>query len=273
MTTLRNWFSDNADLPRLELELVAGHFLNSSRAALLAHPERQLSNQERSHMGAWLAQLRTHTPLAYLLGTREFWGLDLKVTPSVLIPRPETELLVEIAVDHIQNNAQIVDLGTGSGAISIAVGHCLREKGISAHLCASDVSADALAIARQNAASHNIEIDFIQSDWWQNIEGDWDAIISNPPYIRADDDHLPQLCAEPKLALVAGDDGFAALRAIIETSTRHLNSDGVLLLEHGYDQAEEVRTYMAMTGFKNVSSRQDLNGIERVSIGYWEPTT
>jgi release factor glutamine methyltransferase len=207
-------------------------------------------------------------PIAYIVGKREFFGLHFNVGPAVLIPRPDTELIVERALERLpQGHARLLDMGTGSGAIAVAVAHTRPDADVSA----LDVSPDALAVAQANAAANGARVRFLHSSWFDALAAGetFDVIASNPPYIAAGDAHLAQgdLRFEPVGALTDHADGLSALRIIIEGSPRHLMAGGWLLLEHGYDQAAAVRTLLADGGFSDVRSWQDLAGIERVSGG------
>jgi len=206
-------------------------------------------------------------PIAYLVGQREFYGLTFAVTRDVLIPRPETELLVELALERLPQNGAVLDLGTGSGAVAVALAHGRPD----AQVTAVDVSAAALALARRNAALNHVRVQFLQGDWYlalgaQDV-GQFDLIVANPPYIVAGDPHLKQgdLRFEPIGALTDHGDGLSALRTIVAGAPARLKSGGWLLMEHGYDQAAAVRELLTAQGFCEVQSWRDLAGIERVS--------
>jgi release factor glutamine methyltransferase len=205
-------------------------------------------------------------PIAYIVGRREFFGLDFRVTDAVLIPRPDTELLVELALERLPQHGRVLDMGTGSGAIAVALAHTRRD----AHVTALDVSPAALDIARQNAVNNGARVRLVQSDWFAAIEGErFDMVVSNPPYIAAGDVHLSQgdLRFEPTGALTDHADGLSALRTIASGAPVHLEPGGWLLMEHGYDQAAQVRSLLAEQGYVDVASWRDLAGIERVSGG------
>ena len=206
--------------------------------------------------------------MAYILGRKEFWSLELTVTPAVLIPRPETELLVEQALSVTERGQRILDLGTGSGAIAIALGRELNPT----EIYASDISEAALKIAAVNASAHNVAIRLIASDWFANISGTFNTIVSNPPYVAHADPHLANLHTEPRDALISGGDGLDAIRHIIPAAARHIARSGWLLIEHGHDQGSAVRALMTEIGYRNVDSARDLAGIERVSQGQWTGT-
>ncbi len=205
-------------------------------------------------------------PLAYIVGRREFHGLTLQVTPAVLVPRPETELLVEWGLEHLaaqrpsSRPLAAIDLGTGSGAIALAIKHRYP----TVLMMAVDRSQDALQVARANAMALGLEIEFSLSDWWVASAGrTFDLALANPPYIDADDSHLQQLSHEPLDALTPGRDGMAALREVIQGAPPHLNAGAVLLVEHGYDQAPAVRDLLGRNGFFDIETRNDLAGIPR----------
>jgi release factor glutamine methyltransferase len=200
-----------------------------------------------------------------LLGHQDFYGLDLQVDTRVLVPRPDTESLVDWALEVLSPHAHVVDLGTGSGAIALA----LKASKPSLHVLAVDASADAVAVASANAQRLGLEVGFVQTSWLDGIAGPWDVIVSNPPYIADQDQHLAALMHEPLSALTSGSDGLDDIRSIIAQSTRCLKTGGWLLLEHGYNQAPAVCALLIDAGFAQVQSRQDLAGIARCSGGRW----
>ena len=254
---------------RIEVQCLLQHALSVTRAYLLAHPERCLSDSEQAAYDELLQRRLNGEPIAYLLGEREFFGLMLKVTPATLIPRPDTELLVELALQRCEKGGKfrVLDMGTGSGAIALAIAHDCP----TAEVLACDASAAALTVAHENALRLGIaNAGFVQSDWFSALhEQRFDLIVSNPPYITADDPHLQQgdLRFEPASALASGCDGLNDIRRIVSDAPAHLNPGGWLLLEHGYDQAEQVRELLRKADFKVVFSARDLSGIERVSGG------
>lgn len=255
---------------RLDAQLLIAHHLRQSRTWVLAHGE---STPSATQAGAVLDHLRRRAdgvPLAYLVGSREFHGLSLAVTPAVLDPRPDTETLVDWALELLAGELaslaapQVVDLGTGSGAIALVVKHrCPR-----ARLQAIDASVTALEVARANGERLGLEVQWTHGDWWQGLAvPQVDLALSNPPYIAGDDPHLAALSHEPRMALTPGGDGFAALDAIIAAAPAHLRPGGWLLLEHGFDQGARVRDRLAEAGFVRVATRRDLAGRERCSGG------
>ena len=239
-----------------------------SDAQLLAHSDRPLSDDERARYLSWVERRHAGEPVAYLVGEREFHSLAFKVTPAVLIPRPETELLVDLALERIAADARprVLDLATGSGCVAIAI----AKQRPRARLTAADVSAAALAVARENASRHAVAIEFVESDWFAALSGRrFDLIVANPPYIAAGDPHLAQgdLRFEPKSALVAGPSGLECIGPLAAQAHAHLIAGGWLLFEHGHDQAERCRALLARIGFQDVTSWRDLAGSERVSGG------
>jgi release factor glutamine methyltransferase len=255
-------------LDPLENRILLCHATGLSRVQLITQGDRPLTPDEAQRLDALVARRLDGEPIAYIVGKREFFGLHFNVGPAVLIPRPDTELIVERALERLpQGHARLLDMGTGSGAIAVAVAHTRPDADVSA----LDVSPDALAVAQANAAANGARVRFLHSSWFDALAAGetFDVIASNPPYIAAGDAHLAQgdLRFEPVGALTDHADGLSALRIIIEGSPRHLMAGGWLLLEHGYDQAAAVRTLLADGGFSDVRSWQDLAGIERVSGG------
>lgn len=257
------------DEARSEVQALLQDGLAVNRAYLLAHPERVLTEQEHAHYQAALQRRLQGEPLAYILGEREFFGLSFKVTPATLIPRPDTELLVELALARIpsQGTFRVLDLGTGSGAIGLSIAHARPD----IEVTAVDASEAALAVARENARRLAVgNVHLLYSDWYAALTGQrYNLIVSNPPYIPAADGHLARgdLRFEPLSALAAGTDGLDDIRSIIDGASAHLKAAGWLLLEHGYDQAAAVRGLLDRAGFERVGSERDLAGIERVSSG------
>jgi release factor glutamine methyltransferase len=252
---------------RLDAELLLAHALGVSRASLYARPEYEPDAAQRDLFARDVAARERGEPIAYLIGHREFWSLDLAVTPDVLIPRHETELLVELALARIpvDREVRIADLGTGSGAIALALAH-ERPR---AHVRATDASAKALEVARANAAHFGIaNVTFAEGDWGAALGGQqFELIVSNPPYVAAHDPHLDagDLRYEPALALVSGVDGLDAIRRIVADARAHLLVDGCVMLEHGWNQAERVRALFEDSGYVDIVSARDGNGHERVT--------
>lgn len=253
-------------LDALEARILLSHALQLSRVQLITQSERVLTAQEFAAVASLFDRRRQGEPIAYILGEREFFGLPLYTTPDVLIPRPDTELLVELALDRMPDNSRVLDMGTGSGAIAIAIAHTSPN----ATVTALDASDAALAVARRNAERHQVTVRLLRSDWYNALGSEqFDMIVSNPPYIVAGDPHLSQgdLRFEPVDALTDHGDGLGAIRAIVEGTPSHLVPGGWLLIEHGYDQAAQVRELLIRQGFRDVQSWQDLAGIERVTGG------
>lgn len=271
---------------RIEIQCLLQAVLQVDRAGLLTHPEQVLKDEQLSRYTALLERRLKGEPIAYILGKREFFGLDFIVSPATLIPRPETELLVELALQRIPaslspltlageggrqagrgKNFRVLDLGTGSGAIALSIADARP----GTEVVAVDASQIALEVARENVQRLNIgNARLLHSDWFSALHGEhFDLIVSNPPYVAANDAHLAQggLRFEPRSALVSGTDGLDDIRRICAQAKSHLNPGGWLLFEHGYDQAERVRALLQQSGFTGVFSARDISGIERVSGG------
>jgi release factor glutamine methyltransferase len=259
---------------RLDAHLLLSHVLGQSRAWLLAHGDDRLSDAQAAAFETLVERRADGEPFAYLVGQREFHGLSLAVTDAVLVPRPDTETLVEWALELLAGplgqagQPAVLDLGTGSGAIALAIKHaCAR-----AQVWAGERSADALAVARANAQRLALEVRFAHGDWWDALAGAagvpaFDLVVSNPPYIAADDPHLAALVHEPRSALVAGDEGLADIRRIAEGAAGRLRAGGWLLFEHGWQQAPAVQAILQRNGFGEVSTRVDLEGRARCTGG------
>lgn len=248
---------------RLDAELLLAHVLNVSRSNVVARDERVLTPEEQGDFEMLLARRVAGEPLAYLTGVKEFWSLELEVTPDVLVPRPETELLVEWAL--ALPGESLLDLATGSGAIALAV----AGERVDAAVTATDRSRAALAVAERNARRLGLErIEFLEGGWWDPVAGRrFDIIVSNPPYVAEGDLHLVDLKFEPALALTSGPDGLDALRAIVDGAPAHLHSRGWLLVEHGAGQGAAVRERFTHAGFARIETRRDLAGLERATGG------
>jgi release factor glutamine methyltransferase len=256
-----------SDSARTDASLLLCQVLDCPRSFLLSHPETPLTPGQQQAFDALVARRAQGEPVAYLTGVKEFWSLELTVTPAVLIPRPETETLVEAALERMPPDKplRVADLGTGSGAVALALA---RERP-QAHVVGTDLSDAALAVARRNERQHAIpNVVFVDGDWYAALAGQYfDLIVSNPPYVAAGDPHLAALRFEPQSALIAGADGLDALRTIIHGAPEHLQLGGWLLVEHGADQSEAVRALFAASGFTAVETLPDLAGLPRVSLG------
>jgi release factor glutamine methyltransferase len=253
-------------LDRHEARILVMHALHLSRAQLITQSNRSLTANEAQSISQLFQRRIAGEPIAYIIGEREFYGLSFIVTRDVLIPRPDTELLVELALERLPRDGSLLDMGTGSGAIAIAVARTRAD----AKITALDQSPAALAVAQHNAMRHKVNVQLLHSDWYEAVPANtFDVIAANPPYIREGDVHLKQgdLRFEPISALTDHADGMSALRVITSDASRHLAADGWLLMEHGYDQAAAVRALLADHGFQAVQSWRDIAGIERVSGG------
>jgi len=260
-------------LVAVDAQVLLAHVVGKDRAWLVAHGADPLGREQWAAFMALVQRRREGEPVAYLTGTREFWGLRLRVTPDVLIPRPETETLVELALARLpeDRDLRVLDLGTGSGAIALAIAH-ERPR---AHVIATDISSDALDVARDNATALGLRnVQFLKSDWYEGVTvasppGAFHLIASNPPYIAAADPHLEQgdVRFEPQRSLTPGGDGMSAIRKIVAGACEHLVAGGTLAIEHGYDQSDAVRRMLAAAGFSDIVGQRDLAGIPRVVAG------
>lgn len=253
---------------RLDAEVLLAHCLDKPRSYLYAHPEAQLEDSRWQQFRQLVARRMEPTPIAYLLGTREFYSLDFHTGPQALVPRPETELLVELALQKLPAGEALkaCDLGTGTGIIAIT----LKKERPAAEIYATDVDPGCLELARSNARQHSVDIEWIESDWYRGLPTSmgFDLIVSNPPYIAADHPFLTQgdLPAEPQLALTPGSTGLEALQQIISGAHVHLANGGYLILEHGYDQQAAVAELLAANAFTDIHCFNDLNGLPRASL-------
>ena len=262
----------HSETPQLDAEILLCHCLDCDRSRVYAWPEEELPADIDAAFFELVEKRAAGHPVAHLIASREFWSLRLKVTQATLIPRPETECLVEagLAMLPADKPCTVLDLGTGSGAIAIAI----ATERPCAHIVATDISAAALAVAQYNAARHQLhDLRFIHADWFNfKNETNFDMIISNPPYISPEDEHLQQgdVRFEARTALVAEEEGLAHIHTIIANARRYLNIGGWLLLEHGYQQANKVQTRLKQHGFSQVKTGMDLSGHERYSIGQYQ---
>ena len=258
-------------LARIDAQMLLLHLAGQpthARAWLITHDSDVLTDAQQQHWQQLLQRRLDGEPIAYLTGQKSFYGLDLTVDARVLDPRPDTETLVDWALELLPEKSdglRVADLGTGSGAIALA----LQSQRPQAEVWAVDASHDALAVAQANAAQLQLPVHFAHSHWLAALTGRFDAIVTNPPYIRDDDPHMPALRYEPRQALTSGADGLDDIHHITATAPAHLKDGGWLLIEHGWDQAADVRALLAAAGFVQVQSRKDLAGIERASGGQW----
>lgn len=260
--------ADSSDTPRLDAELLLMHALKCNKAFIYAWPDKILIPDQLSKYERLLARRQKGEPIAYILGQKEFWSLPLSVNSSTLIPRPETELLVEKALSllPVSKTCDVLDLGTGTGAIALAIASERPE----ARVIGSDIQPQAIILANSNKLALAIDnVSFIISDWSAAFTRPVDMIVSNPPYIEPDDPHLSRgdVCHEPKSALVSGNKGLADIQGITSQSFGLLKPGGWLLLEHGHEQGSAVRKILADLGFDNIGSDQDLAGHERITHG------
>jgi release factor glutamine methyltransferase len=260
-----------SDSALLDAEVLLCHVLQKERSYLRAWPDKLLEPEQQEQFWALTEKRRQGMPVAYLIGRREFWSRDFRVSPDVLIPRPDTELLVELGLNLIPPDApfKLIDLGTGSGIIAIT----LAAERPHAQVIATDLNSAALEIAKQNARHHHItNIHFYQSDWFNNTPDiQFDLVISNPPYIAKDDSHLQEgdVRFEPQTALVAAQQGLRDIETIADGARGRLKPQGHLLIEHGYNQQHQIQTIFKGLGYDKVQTYQDLSGQPRVTYGQW----
>lgn len=255
-----------SESPRLDAELLLSRALDVQRSYLFAHPDDEMDADAAARFEAQVARRADGMPLAYLTGIREFWSMPLVVTKDVLVPRPETELLVEQALSRLpkRSTACILDLGTGSGAIALAI----AKERPSCAIVATDIDSNAIAVARENARRQSVpNIEFLVGPWTEPVASRrFDLVVSNPPYVAADDPALWNLRHEPRHALVSGDDGLDAIRHIANAAGAILHPGGDLLLEHGHDQHGAVGEILAAAGWQQIEACRDLAGHERITI-------
>jgi release factor glutamine methyltransferase len=261
-----------AGLERLDAQLLLAHLLGRERSWLIAHDDAPIGAAQAAAYDVLCRRRLEDEPVAYLVGEREFHGLRLRVTPAVLVPRPETEILVDRALALLRERVtatprpEVADLGTGSGAIALAVKHGCP----TARVTAVDCSAQALAVARANGSRLQLAVEWLAGDWWQPLAGRrFDLVLANPPYIAPGDPHLPALRHEPAQALVAEAGGLGAIERIVGGAGAHLEAGAWLLLEHGFDQAQAVHARLQAAGFVDLCTEPDLAGRPRCSGGRW----
>ena len=268
LNSLTSLLSEDFDTARIDVELLICHALNWRREKLYSNSDHLLSDKEQAEIQELINRRLTGVPIAYILGSQEFWSLPFKVTPATLIPRPETEHLVEQALNLISKSQQanILDLGTGSGAIALSI----AKERPNSFITAVDSSLDALVVAKENARTLNISnVEFLQSNWFENVEdNNFDVIVSNPPYIAEDDPHLKEgdVIFEPNSALISGQDGLIDIKIILSQAKGYMKDDAWVLFEHGYDQAGSVQKTMSDLQYRNIRSIKDYSGHERITI-------
>ena len=290
--TYQQWLADAAQAlnqvnptenSKVDALVLLQHATGKSRTQILAFDETEIDEKVRLKLTALLDRRLKGEPIAYILGEKEFWSLPLNVSEGTLIPRPDTEILVEktlqIALEKLEENPpyfRILDLGTGTGAIALALASELslicQKKAIQLDVIGVDLMPEVVKLAQSNAEKNQLDVQFLQSHWFEHVEGQFDIIVSNPPYIDETDEHLSQgdVRFEPRSALVAGENGLADLRHIIEQSPRYLKDSGYLLLEHGWKQGEEVRSIFWQNHWQGVATIRDYGDNERVTLGYWK---
>lgn len=263
-----------SDSASLDAEVLLCHVLKKTRSHLRAWPEKQLETQQNHYFQSLILQRQQGKPIAYITGNREFWSRDFIVNEDVLIPRPDTELIIELSLEFLADKpqAQIIDLGTGSGIIAIT----LAAERPDIQVIATDFSDKALSIAKQNATIQQIKnIQFIQSDWFDKVpDTKFDLVISNPPYIETDDPHLSvgDLRFEPECALVSLDKGLRDINIISDVARHYLKAKGSLVIEHGYNQQQDLQTRFESLSYHNVATHFDLANNPRVTTGQWNPS-
>jgi release factor glutamine methyltransferase len=273
LTEASRILAESSDSPELDAEILLCLILEKNRSYLRSWPKKQLHAQQRLQYKTLLKQRQQGTPIAYITGQREFWSREFKVSPDVLIPRPDTELLIELSLPLISKDksCKLIDLGTGSGAIAVT----LATERPYAQVIATDSSEAALKIAKQNADHYHCRnLRLVHSFWFEQIaDTDFDLVVSNPPYIASNDLHLQQgdLRFEPQSALVSEDNGLKDISLIAESACKHLKEGGFLLIEHGYNQQPQVQAIFESFDYANIQTHTDLGGNPRVTIGQWHP--
>ena len=290
--TYQQWLADAAQAlnqvnptenGKVDALVLLQHATGKSRTQILAFDETEIDEKVRLKLTALLDRRLKGEPIAYILGEKEFWSLPLNVSEGTLIPRPDTEILVEkafqIALEKLEDNPlhfRILDLGTGTGAIALALASELslicQKKAIQLDVIGVDLMPEVVKLAQSNAEKNQLDVQFLQSRWFEHVEGQFDIIVSNPPYIDETDEHLSQgdVRFEPRSALVAGENGLADLRHLVECAPVHLKDNGYLLLEHGWKQGEEVRSIFWQNHWQGVATIRDYGDNERVTLGYWK---
>lgn len=262
----RNTISLISDSPKLDVDLLLMHILQKTRTELLLSLQETISAEQETQLNTVIKRRCTGEPIAYIVGHHSFWTMDLMVTPDTLIPRPETECLIDYVLQNEKKNIRVADLGTGSGAIALAL--ALEKQNW--QIDATDISEKALLIAKQNAQNyHANNIHFYRGNWYDALPNvKYDIIISNPPYIAEHDLHLTALRYEPQAALVSGIDGLTAIKIIVSHARSFLKPNGLLIIEHGFDQAEQVMAIFKENKFNQIKNHLDLSGTPRFTTGY-----
>ena len=259
--------SEISESPRLDAELMLAQTLDLPRSYLIAHPEEELDDVTLQRFRALLDRRTSGEPIAYISGTREFWSMPLIVSPATLVPRPETEILVDVAISNLPRKAKasVLDLGTGSGAVALAIA---KERPL-VEVVATDKSAEAIAVAAENARQLALpNVEFAVGDWIEPVLGRrFDMIVSNPPYVADNDPALAALQFEPASALVAGSDGLDAIRKLVDECRQVIKQDGWLMIEHGAGQKDQVENLLTQHGWQDIDCRNDYAGLPRVSRG------
>jgi len=260
--------SSVSDSAKLDAQLLACYACNITQTTIIAHPNQTLTTQQLELFKTSLNKRTKGEPLAYITGSKEFWSLEFNVNKHVLVPRPETELLVELTLNMISNleRPRILELGTGSGAVAISIANERSD----CYMIASDVSQHALEVAKDNALKHKTKINFIKSNWYENIPKEkFDVIVSNPPYVASNDPHLENnvLRYEPENAVISGDDGLEDIQKIILGATTYLSNKGYLLLEHGFQQNEKVQNLFKKNSLHKITTHKDFLGNSRATSG------
>ena len=290
--TYQQWLADAAQAlnqvnptenGKVDALVLLQYATGKSRTQILAFDETEIDEKVRLKLTALLDRRLKGEPIAYILGEKEFWSLPLNVSEGTLIPRPDTEILVEktlqIALEKLEENPahfRILDLGTGTGAIALALASELslicQKKAIQLDVIGVDLMPEVVKLAQSNAEKNQLDVQFLQSRWFEHVEEQFDIIVSNPPYIDETDEHLSQgdVRFEPRSALVAGENGLADLRHLVECAPVHLKDNGYLLLEHGWKQGEEVRSIFWQNHWQGVATIRDYGDNERVTLGYWK---
>jgi|WetSurMetagenome_2_1015567.scaffolds.fasta_scaffold05989_6 release factor glutamine methyltransferase len=251
--------------PRLDVEIILSHAIQKDRAFLYAWDDYELKETEMKIFEKLFQERLQGKPIAYLIGKREFWSMELLVNEHTLIPRPETELLVEVALEHLSKNATLFDLGTGSGCIAIAI----KKERPNCRIVGTDNSLNSLNIAKKNGQNLKLEIEWRESDWFFNLKEKADIIVSNPPYIAPYDPHLMQgdVRFEPRSALISENNGLQDIKYLIDNAKLYLKNRGWLFLEHGFDQGKFIKSLLKHAAYTNIKTYQDSNGQDRVSGG------